>query len=133
MNNMFSIFGKLFGDIKTRFDFLNRNNSNSNKLSFDSSDENVVNQAGRDVNIGVENNNENISNLETRILDKLYNEYRSTGRTFRWNVADAYQELGIEDGMYVGLIQDSEYISLDGETLLITNAGIRYMDTRNRK
>lgn len=130
---MFSFFDKLFGEIKTRFNFLNRNNSNSNKLLLDGSDENIVNQAGRDINIGVENNNENISNLETRILNKLYNEYRSTGRTFRWNVVDAYRELEIEDGTYVGLIQDSEYITLDGEHLLITNAGIRYMDTINRR
>lgn len=128
MKNM-SIFEKLIGEIKIRFNFLNRRSSPSNKASLKSSAGNIVQQAGRDLNIGV-GHSEDVSDLERKILQKLYREYKSTGRLLRWGVAEAYKELGIAEGSYVGVLNDSRYVRLDGSDLVLTNDGIRYMDSR---
>ncbi len=45
----------------------------------------------------------------------------------------AYKELGITDGMYVGMLNDSKYVEVDGEFLKLTTEGIRYMDSQARK
>ena len=69
-----------------------------------------------------------ISELEGKILVKLYSEYRKSGKLFRWKTTDAYKELGIVDGTYVGMLNDSKYIEIEGEDFVLTPDGIRYMD-----
>lgn len=124
-----SIFEKLIGEIKIRFNFLNRRSSPSNKASLKSSAGNIVHQAGRDLNIGV-GHSEDVSDLERKILQKLYREYRSTSKLLRWNVTEAYKELGVAEGSYVGVLNDSRYVKLDGSDFILTTDGIRYMDSR---
>ena len=74
-----------------------------------------------------------ISELEQRVLNKLYAEYRSSGKLYCWKITEAYKELGIAEGTYVGMLNDSRYIEIDGECLKLTTAGIRYMDSQARK
>jgi len=74
-----------------------------------------------------------VSELEQRVLDKLYAEYRNSGKLYCWKITEAYKELGIADGTYVGTLHDSRYIVIDGECLKLTTVGIRYMDSRARE
>lgn len=122
-----SIFDKLLG--KLSMSFLNRQNSPSNKSSFKNSSANFVPQAGHDVNVNVGPGTDFISDLEKKILQKLYKHYRSTKQLLRWPCTEAYKEFGITDGCYVGPLNDSKYLKLEGEYLILTNEGIRFMDT----
>ncbi len=74
----------------------------------------------------------NISELEERVLAKLYSDYKETGARTKWRATDAYKKLDIKEGTYLGLLNESKFISivLDGthECFMITNDGIRYMD-----
>ncbi len=124
-----NIFEKLVGEVKLISRFLNRSNSPSNKASLKSSTGNIVQQAGRDLNIGV-GNNEFISNLEKRVMYRLYKKYLEENKLFQWKFTDACGTLGIADGSYVGTLNDSKYVKLDGEYLVLTSDGIRYMDSR---
>lgn len=74
-----------------------------------------------------------VSELEQHVLEKLYAEYKKTGKLFRWKINEAYKELGIAEGTYVGMLNDSRYIEIDGDCLKLTSAGIRYMDSQLRK
>ncbi len=47
-----------------------------------------------------------------------------------WNITKAFRQLGVLDGSYVGVLNDSRYIKLEGDAIFLTNNGIRYMDTR---
>lgn len=114
------------------FNFLNRKNSpsNQNKVKVGRGAQAHVNQAARDINYGAQQA-EDISDIERRVLTGLYKQYRQGGgRPVRWNARDAHQELNITDGTYVGMLQNSRYITLDGEHYMITDDGIRYMDAR---
>lgn len=75
-----------------------------------------------------------ISKLESRVLKKLYNDYKKTGVRTKWKATDAYKGLGIKDGTYVGLLNDSKFISISldntHECFMITNDGIRYMEDK---
>ena len=79
------------------------------------------------------NQSEMISELEERVLEKLYKEYKNSGKLFWWKITEAYKELGISDGMYVGMLNDSKYIEVDGEYLKLTTTGIRYMDSKSKE
>lgn len=78
------------------------------------------------------NQDSNISNLEKRVLEKLYSDYKKTGQKTKWKATDAFKELGIEDGQDVSTLHDSKFLSivLDGthEYFVITQEGIRYME-----
>ena len=124
-----NIFEKVIGELKLKFSFLNRRNSPSNRTTLKRSSGNTVQQAGRDLNINAGHSGA-ISDLERETLRRLYKEYRKTGKLLRWKITDAYRELGITEGSYVGTLNDSKYIELDGEHLVLTNEGIRYMDGR---
>jgi len=76
------------------------------------------------------NEQKNISDFEKKILKKLYEKYRKSDKLFKLKTADAYSEFNISDGRYVGILNDSKYIKLEGDDLLLTDEGIRYMDTR---
>ena len=129
---MGNLFEKLLGSLNLNFNFLNRTNSpsNQNKVTVRRDGQAHVNQAGRDINYGAQQA-EDISDIERRVLIGLYRQYREGGgRPVRWNARDAHQELGIVDGTYVGMLQNSRYVTLDGEQYAITDDGIRYMDAR---
>lgn len=80
------------------------------------------------------NSKGDISELEKRVLEKLYSDYKETGARTKWKATDAYKELNIKDGTYIGLLNNSKFVSvvLDGthECFMITDSGIRYMDNQ---
>lgn len=75
-----------------------------------------------------------ISNLEKRLLDKLYAKYQMTGSRDKWKATDAFKELGIKDGQDLSTVHDSKFIKieLDGthECFVLTSEGVRYMDNQ---
>lgn len=129
-----SIIDKIIEKFNLNFRFLNRKNSPSNKASFKNSNRNTVQQASRDINIGVERN-EDVSESELKILRKLYSHYRETGMRSRLDINKLNKELGISDGHYVGTINTSKFIEIDGNDYTIKDTGIRSMDSwlRNNK
>lgn len=76
----------------------------------------------------------NTSNLEKRVLSKLYSEYKRTGQRTKWKATEAFKELGIKDGQDVSTLHDSKFINieLDGthECFVITPEGVRHMDNQ---
>lgn len=87
-------------------------------------------QAGRDLVIGSQKE-KLMSSLEQKILRKLHTDYKTTGRRLPWKIIDAHKELGVKDGDYVGMLNNSPYIELTGEHYQITDEGIRLMDSTN--
>lgn len=75
-----------------------------------------------------------ISELEKRVLEKLYRDYKVTGVRTKWKATDAFNELNIKDGQDVSTLHDSKYVSitLEGthECLVITSEGIRFMENQ---
>lgn len=73
-----------------------------------------------------------ISDLEKKVLTKLYQEYKKTGKKSKLRALDVFQDLGIENGMDVSTLNDSKYVAkvLEGthDCFLITEEGIRFMD-----
>lgn len=80
------------------------------------------------------NQDSNTSNLEKRVLEKLYFEYKRTGQRTKWKATEAFKELGIKDGQDVSTLHDSKFINieLDGthECFMITPEGVRHMDNQ---
>jgi 3-methyladenine DNA glycosylase/8-oxoguanine DNA glycosylase len=74
-----------------------------------------------------------VSELEQKVMKKLYKEYKTSGKLYCWRITEAYKELGVSDGDYVGMLNDSKYVVIDGECLKLTTAGIRYMDSQFRR
>lgn len=76
----------------------------------------------------------NTSNLEKRVLSKLYSEYKKTGQRTKWKATEAFKELGIKDGQDISTLHDSKFINieLDGthECFVITPEGVRHMDNQ---
>jgi hypothetical protein len=80
------------------------------------------------------NQDSSTSNLEKRVLAKLYSEYKKAGQKTKWKATETFKELGIGDGQDVSTLHDSKFISivLEGthECFVITAEGIRYMDNQ---
>lgn len=74
-----------------------------------------------------------LSDLEKRIMPHLYEEYERTKINPRWRISDAYRELGVKEDSYVGTLNSSKYIQINGEEFQLTNEGIRLMDTEKPK
>lgn len=76
-----------------------------------------------------------ISELEKRVLEKLYRDFKETGQKVKWKATDVFKELNIKDGQDVSTLHDSKYvtISLDEthECFVITAEGIRFMDNQD--
>lgn len=122
----------MFSFIKSIFDKFNINldiKKSGHKAVIKDSIKSPVFQAGRDI-IHITNNQkeEPISDLERRILKRLYAEYKKTGKRLSWKTIDAHKELGVKDGDYVGILSNSPYIELVGEHYQIKDEGIRLMD-----
>lgn len=74
-----------------------------------------------------------ISDLEKKVMLYLYEIYKRTKSNSRWKILDAYRELGIKDGNYLGVLNNSKYIKTTGEEFQLTDEGIRLMDTEKIK
>lgn len=77
---------------------------------------------------------EYISDLEIKILHKLYTRYKE-GQYPRINLRTLHSELDITDGSYVGPLNKSKFFKINGNDYVIEDAGIRFMDSfiRNNK
>jgi hypothetical protein len=123
----------MFSFIKSIFDkfiiAFNIKKKSGHKSIIKDSPGSSVFQVGRDLIMGSQKE-KLMSGLEQKILKKLYTDYKTTGRRLPWKITDAYKELGIKDGDYVGMLNNSPYIELAGEHCQITDEGIRLMDSR---
>lgn len=70
-----------------------------------------------------------ISDLESKILLALYEQYKETGRNELKKITEIYKEFGIVDGTYIGILNNSNYIEVRGESILLKDAGIRLVDS----
>ncbi len=82
--------------------------------------------------INYTNTGNSISNLELKVLKILYIKYKNREYP-RNNIIKTYKELDIIDGTYVGTLNDSKYIKINGEDFLITSDGIRHMDSLTKE
>lgn len=76
-----------------------------------------------------------VSDLEIKILKELYSTYRESKKYPRLPLREIHKKLGISEGDYVGTVNDSKFLKIDGNDYVITEAGIRFMDSfvRNNK
>jgi hypothetical protein len=71
-----------------------------------------------------------VSDLEKKILKVLYNFHKNnSGASAKIKIVDVYKQLEIENGQWVGVLNDSHYLSVDGEYFSLTTDGLRYMDS----
>ena len=70
-----------------------------------------------------------ISDLESKILLALHEDYKKTGKNELKKITEVYKEFGIKDGTYVGILNNSNYIEVRGEYILLKDAGIRLVDS----
>ncbi len=72
---------------------------------------------------------EELSDLEKHVLVYLYEHYKLQNKNSLKKIVTIYKSLGIKDGEYVGTVANSKYIETRGENILLTNDGIRLMDS----
>ena len=72
---------------------------------------------------------DHISDLEIRILRELYSMFKETRRYPRIDLRALHEKLGISDGDYIGIVNDSKFLKIEGDDYVITEAGIRFMDS----
>lgn len=127
---------KIAEKFNLKFDFSGerRRIKNQNKLmnsvvgtiqQADQINNNIRNFAGSD---------EHISDLEIKSLRRLYARYKK-GQYPRMDLRALHGELGISDGDYVGPVNNSKFLKIEGNDYVIEDAGIRFMDSfvRNNK
>ena len=76
-----------------------------------------------------------ISDIELRILKELYLSFRETKKYPHLPLGEVHEKLNISDGDYIGTVNNSEFIKIDGNDYVIKESGIRFMDSfvRNNK
>lgn len=80
-------------------------------------------------NISSKDPKEELSDLEKNILLCLYENYKAENKNLPKKITEIYKIFGIEEGQYVGIIASSKYIETRGEDFLLTDDGIRLMDS----
>ena len=119
-----NLFEKILGELKLSLNFLNRNNSLNNKPKILNSTTGHI--AGRDINI-IPTTTDELSDLEKKVLKILNREYKSRGYP-RCEIISVHTELEIPNGYYIGMLNDSPYLRIEGEFYVMENKGIRYMN-----
>ena len=78
---------------------------------------------------------DHISDLEIKILRKLYSKFKETGRYPILNLRILHKEIGVSEGHYIGLVNNSKFLKIEGNDYVIKDIGIRFMDSfvRNKK
>ena len=75
-----------------------------------------------------------VSEIENKVLKKLYKIYKTSGIRYCWKAVDAIRELGISNGTYLGMLHSSKYIDISVENthecFKITDEGIRLMNNQ---
>jgi len=70
-----------------------------------------------------------LSDTEKNVLMYLYDRYKDGKKNLPQKIITVYKSLGIKNGEYVGTVANSRYIETRGEDFLLTNDGIRLMDS----
>lgn len=70
-----------------------------------------------------------ISKLEIAVLEVLYQDFQVTGQRKSWPTIEIFKKLGIKNGVYVGILNNSRFINLVQESFQISDEGIRFMDS----
>lgn len=70
-----------------------------------------------------------ISKLEIAVLEVLHQDLQITGQRKNWPTIKIFKRLGIKDGVYVGILNNSKFINLVQDNFQISDEGIRFMDS----
>jgi len=70
-----------------------------------------------------------LSDLEKNVLLYLYELYKIKNSNLPRAIIAMYDSIGVKDGEYVGMINNSKYIEVRGGDCLLTDEGIRLMDS----
>lgn len=62
-----------------------------------------------------------ISKLEITVLEVLYKDFQVTEQRRSWPTAEIFKKLGIKNGVYVGILNNSKFINLVQETFQISD------------
>jgi len=115
---------KIFEKLTLKFSFLNRSNSPSFKQKISSSHTGPVVEGDFNIHSGSE---VKASDLEKMVLKVLHREFKHNGLNYL-TISNLHKELEIKDGQYVGTLNSSKLITVDGNCYYINDDGIRYMD-----
>ncbi len=132
----FDLLEKIAEKFNLKFDFSGERRRVKNQNKLRNSTVGTIQQADR-INNEVKNFaglEDNISDLEIKILRKLYAKYKK-GEYPSLDLRKMNEELGISDGQYVGPLNNSKFLKIEGNNYIIEDAGIRFMDSfvRNNK
>lgn len=126
----FNFLEKIADKLNLKFDFSGERRRTKNKNKLINSTVGTIQQADQ-INNSIRNfvgSDEHISDLEIKILRKLYAKYKE-GQYPRLDLRKLHSELGITDGSYVGPLNDSRFLKIEGNDYVIKDAGIRFMDS----
>lgn len=121
---MFNFLKKIADEI--RLSFLNRTDSPSYKQNIKKSEVNgdIV---ARDKVVNTNTSAIKLSNNEKRLLKLLYLLHKDNINP-RIKITEAHNELQIKDGTFVGDLNESKAVSIQGEFYVITTDGLRYIE-----
>lgn len=80
-------------------------------------------------NISGKNIKDNLSDLEKKVLFYLYENYKAENKNLPQSIKSICKTLDVKNGEYFGTITNSQYIETSHDSLLLTNEGIRLMDS----
>jgi hypothetical protein len=122
--NFKNIIGKIGALIK-----IDRKDSPNEKTKTAVKDSDVRGDVvGRDKNEFNNGNITQISNLEKRVLKVLYLKHQKDHSHPREKISEVYKILKIKDGDWVAPLNDSKYLKIDSEFIVMNADGLRYMD-----
>ena len=134
-----NILEKIAEKLSIAFNFSGKTNSPStkNKSKVKNSTVGSIQQA-HNINNEVKNfvgSEDYISDLEIKILRELYSVLKETGKRPRLDLRVLHGKLDIVDGDYLGTVTDSKFLNIEGNNYVITQEGVRFMDSfvRNNK
>jgi len=125
-----NLLEKIADKFNLKFDFSGERRRVKNENKLKNSVVGTIQQADR-INNEIRNfagSEDNISDLEIKILRKLYARYKE-GQYPRLDLQTLNREIGISDGQYVGPLNNSKFLKVEGNDYVIEDAGIRFMDS----
>lgn len=134
-----NILEKIAEKLSVTFSFSGKKNSPTTKYRAEVTNSTVGNiQQAQSINNDMRSfagSEEHVSDLELKILKELYLAFKETKKYPRLSLKDVHEKLGVSEGDYIGPVNDSKFLKIDGNNYVITEAGIRFMDSfvRNNK
>ncbi len=135
----FNLLEKLVEKVSATFNFFGKKNSSVTKNRAEVSNSTVGSiQQAHSINNDMRSfagSDDHVSELELKILKELYLAFKETRKYPRLPLKDVHEKLGISDGDYIGPVNDSKFLKIDGNDYVIKEVGIRFMDSfvRNNK